>query len=194
MKDLKFIVMTCEGREHLAKRIIEQLPEVIVNFDNFKSSGKFNSTAWFNYVRNLELAGEDACVQLEDDIILCDDFKNKIQKAISEYPDYLIQFFSMRKKDIEVGTRFEPGGNFLMHQCYYLPKGMAKKIREYSDKFYELTDCFFAPNDVCTREFLRENKLKYVIYCPNLVDHMEERSKVDKRRSTKRQSKTFKQV
>jgi hypothetical protein len=114
-------------------------------------------------------------------------------EAISKYPDSLIQFFSMRKKDIEVGTRVERGSTFLMHQCYYLPKGMAKKIYEYSKEFYNRCELYTAPNDICTREFLSDNKLTYVIWVPNLVDHLVSVSMVDKRRSKYRQSKTFKE-
>jgi hypothetical protein len=188
---MKYIVMTCKGREHLAKRITDQLPEVIVNYDDFTDSGKFTSTAWFNYQRGWKLAGDEPCVQMDDDIILTSDFKNKIEKVIAQHPDEIIQFFSMRKKDVEVGTRIEPLSNFMMQQCYYLPKGVAHQIWEFSHKFYEYTEEKSCPSDHVISDWGRENKIKYMIYCPNLVDHLDERSAIDKRRSTKRQSKTF---
>ena len=186
--------MTCEGREHLAKRIKEQLPEAIINYDDFHDSGKFTSTAYYNYRRGWYIAGDEPCVQMDDDIILTSNFKKKIESVIAQYPDMIIQFFSMRKKDIEIGTRIEPLSGFMMQQCYYLPKGVAKQIYDFSFEFEEYTKEKSCPTDLVIADWGVKNKKKYVIYCPNLVDHMEEVSRIDKRRSSKRQSKTFKPI
>lgn len=188
---MKYIMMTCKGREKLAIKIKEQIPNLIVNYDDFTDNGKFTSTAWFNYQRGWEIAGDDACVQMDDDIILTKDFVKKIEKVILEYPNTIIQFFSMRKKDIDIGTRFEPLSNFTMQQCYYLPKGVAKKIYEFSHIFYKYTEHKFCPSDIAIADWGKANKMKYLIYCPNLVDHMQESSMINKIRSAKRQSKTF---
>jgi GR25 family glycosyltransferase involved in LPS biosynthesis len=189
---LKYILTTCEGREHLAANIKAQIPEAIVNFDDFNDSGKFTSTAWFNYQRGWKLAGDSPCVQMDDDIILTSNFKEKITAVIEKYPNDIIQFFSMRKKDIDIGTRMETLSNFMMQQCYYLPCGVAAKIYEFSREFYEYTEDRFCPSDFVISDWGKRNKRTYVIYCPNLVDHMDTVSKIDKRRSSKRQSKTFK--
>jgi hypothetical protein len=190
--EIKMIIMTCKGREHLANRLKEQLPNAIINYDNFTNVGKMTTTAWFNYVRGWKLAGDEACLQMDDDIELCDDFENKIKEAINKYPDNVIQFFSMRKKDLTEGTRFESGRTFMMQQCYYLPKGVAKGIVEFSKKFYDYTLEKNCPTDHCIADYMTSNKMKYVIWIPNLVNHLEEKSAIDKRRSSKRQSLTFK--
>jgi GR25 family glycosyltransferase involved in LPS biosynthesis len=189
---MKYIVMNCAGREHLVENIKKEIPEVIVNFDDFNDYGKFKSTAWFNYQRGWKIAGDDACVQMDDDIVLTSNFKSRIEEVISQYPNDIIQFFSMRSKDLTVGTRYEPLSNFMMQQCYYLPKGVAKQIYEYSKKFYEETTDIYCPSDFVIANWGKINKVKYLIYCPSLVDHMQEVSKIDRRRSSKRQSKTFK--
>ncbi len=131
----------------------------------------------------------------EDDILLCDNFLNKINKAINERPNDVIQFFSMRKKDITEGSRYELGSNFLMHQCYYLPKGMSKKIYNYSFEFEDSCeqDEHISPNDLVTRYYFKENKIKYWLHVPSLVDHRIAKSAIDPRRSSKRQSLTFNQ-
>lgn len=189
---MKYIMMTCKGREHLAKNIIEQIPNLIVNYDDFTDTGKFTSTAWFNYQRGWKIAEDDSCVQMDDDIKLTSDFVNKIENVINKYPNIIIQFFSMRKKDIDIGTRIEPLSNFMMQQCYYLPKGVAKQIYNYSIEFYKYTTDNYCPSDHVISDWGKKNKIKYMIYCPNLVDHLEEKSAIDVRRSSKRQSKTFK--
>jgi GR25 family glycosyltransferase involved in LPS biosynthesis len=184
-------MMTCSGREHLALKMKKELPEVIVNYDDFHFPGKFTSTAFYNYRRGWYLAGDNPCVQMDDDIILTSNFKEKIEAVIAKYPDTIIQFFSMRKKDLEVGTRYEPLSNFMMQQCYYLPPGVAKKIYEFSFEFEDYTKELTCPSDHVIADWGRRNKVKYLVYCPNLADHMMERSAIDRRRSSKRQSKTF---
>lgn len=191
LSNLKMIIMTCDGREYFSNELKEQLPNAIINHDDFTDSGKMTTTAWNNYVRGWELAGDDPCLQMDDDIILTDNFEEKIHYAISKFPNHVIQFFSMRKKDLEIGTRLEPGRTFMMQQCYYLPQGVAKGIAGFSKEFYEYTKEITCPTDHCIADYLSKMKMKYVIWIPNLVDHKVAKSAIDKRRSSKRQSLTF---
>lgn len=188
---MKFIVNTCAGREHFVNEIVAQIPDVIVNYDDFTDKGKFTSTAYFNYQRGWKLAGEFPCVQMDDDIVLTTNFVQKIKDAVAQYPNEVIQFFSMRKDDVKVGTRFEPVSNFLMQQCYYLPSGIAKYLYDFSFKYYETTEHKNCPSDICIQEALKTYKPKYLIWIPNLVDHRVAQSKINKTRSSKRQSKSF---
>ena len=189
---LKFIVMTCEGREHYLNSI-KGIPNLLVSYDNFTDAGKFTSTAFKNSQQAWDMAGESATVQMEDDIILCDFFYDKITKAIAERPNDVIQFYSSRKKDLTVGSRYEYGGNFLAHLCYYLPKGMAKEIYKYSFEYEDACDYgqHRSPNDLVTQTYFKKNKIKYWLHCPNLVNHRIGKSKIDPRRSSKRQSLSF---
>ncbi len=192
---MKFIMMTCDGREEYSNYLKERIPNLITSYDTFTDAGKFKNTSYKNAQQAWKLAGDDSCVQLEDDILLCDNFLNKINKAINERPNDVIQFFSMRKKDITEGSRYELGSNFLMHQCYYLPKGMSKKIYNYSFEFEDSCeqDEHISPNDLVTRYYFKENKIKYWLHVPSLVDHRIAKSAIDPRRSSKRQSLTFNQ-
>ena len=183
--------MTCKGREHLAKNIESQIPDVIINYDDYKDSGKFTSTAYFNYVRAINYLQGTGGIIMEDDVVLTQNFVKKAQNALKEHPDQIIQFFSMRKKDIEIGTRKERGSNYLMAQCTYFPAEVLKEILDYEPTFYENTKHTHSPNDVLVADALKHNKRDYVVYVPNLVDHMEERSMISSSRSTKRQSLTF---
>ena len=194
MEDIKYIVMTCEGREKYIEYLKPLIPNMIISYDNFIDSGKFKNTSFRNAQNAWKLAGDNPTVQLEDDIILTNDFINKITKAIKERPNDVIQFFSMRKKDLIEGSRYELGSNFLMHQCYYLPKGMAKKIYDYSYDFEDECeqDEHISPNDLVTRYYFKKHKIKYWLHVPSLVDHRIAKSAIDPRRSSKRQSLTFK--
>jgi hypothetical protein len=194
IEDIKFIMMTCDGRKEYSNYLNDKIPNLITSYDNFTDPGKFKNTSYKNAQQAWKLAEDNPCVQLEDDILLCDDFLNKINKAVSERPNDVIQFFSMRKKDLTEGSRYELGSNFLMHQCYYLPKGMSKKIYNYSFEFED--SCkqneHISPNDLVTRYYFKKNKIKYWLHVPSLVDHRIAKSAIDPRRSSKRQSFTFK--
>jgi hypothetical protein len=143
--------------------------------------------AYLNFLNALEIAEDEAAVHLEDDIILCDDFPNKIIKVIMSYPRMPIQFFSMRKDDLTIGTRLIDGAKFLMGQCFYLPNGMSKELLEFA-KNWDRTE---NPTglDLMIGDFLKGSK--YLNYCPNLVDHKIVKSRINPKRSTKRQSLTF---
>ena len=139
---------------------------------------------------SLEMAGEDAVVNMEDDIILCKDFYNKIMKEIEKRPNEVIQFFSMRNDDLTIGSRYIPGRTFCMAQCFYIPKGMSKEVLDYMNKWTRYEE---EPNalDYLFADYLKENKIKYWNVCPNLVDHKIQKSRINPRRSSKRQSFTF---
>lgn len=132
-------------------------------------------------------AEDDASVHLEDDIILCNNFYDKIRAEIAKRPNDVIQFFSMRGDDIKIGSRYINGSQYLMNQCFYLPKGMAKDVLEFS-KTWDPKD---PDSDTMLRGYFAKNKIKYWNVCPNLVDHKQEKSRINPRRSTKRQSFTF---
>ena len=186
-------MLTCDNRSHFADYVKQRIPNLIVSYDTFTDAGKFKSTSYRNAQQGWKLAGNNACVQLEDDIILCDNFVKKINKVIDERPNDVIQFFSMRKDDLEVGSRYELGSKFLMHQCYYLPAGMSKEIYDYSIQFENEAEVgqHVSPNDLVTRNYFKNNKIKYWVHIPNLVDHRVSKSIINPKRPTKRQSLTF---
>lgn len=140
---------------------------------------------------SLVQAGGDACVHLEDDIVLCENFVERVMAEIAERPNDVIQFFSMRTDDMLVGSRYIPGSQFCMNQCYYIPDGMGRELLEFSKTWdgYKQNPTAY---DYLMADFFRANKIKYWNVVPNLVDHLPMKSRINPRRSTKRQSYTFK--
>ena len=190
---MKVVVTTCAGREHFVRELKKQLPDdTIYNFDDFTDTGKFTSTAWWNYLRSWELVGDEPTLQMDDDIILCDNFMSKALAVIEKHPNVIIQFFSMRKKDIEIGSRVESGSTFMMKQCYYLPAKVAADLRRYADGYYETMVHGDCGSDILMRDYFKSRGMKYLIHVPSLVNHAEAVSKINPRRSSKRQSLTFK--
>ncbi|NBQ17947.1 hypothetical protein EBU24_06545 [bacterium] len=150
----------------------------------------YNKDGFANWNKAMLLAGNDPCVHMEEDIILTVNFVEKLEKAISEHPNDLIQFFSMRKKDITEGSRWD--NNFLMNQCFYMPAGFSLDCYNYNDEWdKEERAKNPAGWDLMMDRWLKARKRKYWIHVPSLVEHRIAKSAVDKRRSSKRQSKTF---
>lgn len=187
----KFLVRTVGTRD--ISNLQSAIPDLIVVKDRIHD-------AMDTFLLSLEMAGDDAAVNMEDDIILCKDFYTKINKVIAEHPNDVIQFFSMRKDDLTIGTRYINGSKFMMNQCFYMPAGMSKDLLNYAktgkkkDGTLVIEDksiAIGAGYDILMAWYFKDNKIKYLNYCPNLVNHIECKSEIDSRRSSKRQSLTF---
>lgn len=175
---------TCAGREHYASHVQEQLPEVEVCFDD-------RGGAMQCFLKSLEMAGDDAVVNMEDDIVLASNFKVRVEAEVANRPNDVIQFFSMRKKDLTIGSRWDAGKSYLMAQCTYFPPKMSKGILAFARK-YENINHKSHPLDSMVADYLHAVKRRYWIHCPSLVDHRVGKSMIDPRRaSTNRQSFTF---
>lgn len=147
--------------------------------------------AFDTWQRKLLSAGDDPCVFLEDDVILCDGFRDEIEKVIEQYPNMMISFFTLRKIDRPTVMR---GADFCMNQCYYLPEKMARKIYEYSFEWLKTERGKANPTgyDYCMADWLKEHKLRYILWSPSLVQHKQQKSRINPRRSSKRQATNFK--
>lgn len=182
---MKIIIRAVRSREHMVDEMLKEIPNAIVYYDDVYKN------AMSSFLHVLEINGSEPVVILEDDVELTSNFLDKLNNAIKGHEHELVQFFSMRKADIDVGSRYDR--NYLMGQCTYFPRGYTKLIREY----YELWKN--TPNgikhstgtDTMINDFLRYKKEKYWIHVPSLVQHLEVKSVIDSRRSSKRQSKTF---
>ena len=187
-----FIVRTCDARNHYWDYLKKTLPAASFCVDDFdKSLG--NNTPYFNVRKAMQMADGQPTVFLEDDVLFCEDFNHKVTKEINQRPNDIIQFFSMRKADLTIGSRYDRGSLFMMGQCFYLPAGVSNLILDCWQEYGEATA--FAKRgytDALVAYALQKNKLKYWICIPNLVDHRVGTSIIDKRRAkTNRQSFTF---
>ena len=179
---VQYIVMAMPERQEFVDEIKEQIPELIVVNDKIRSHID-------TYTRALKRANNKATVFLEDDIKLTSNFKMKIEKVISEKPNEFIQFFSMRKADIEIGSRWD--NHFLMNQCYYVPDGFLADYIVYLEQWLKDNPDDPTGSDLAMQMYLKKIKRKYWIHVPSLVEHRVAKSLINPRRSSKRQSKTF---
>lgn len=184
MKDLEFIVMTTAFGGRDLTPLKKEIPNLRLCVD-------YAHDAMGNFLNSLTYTDKPA-VHMEDDIILCDGFYGKITAAIEQHPNDIITFFSLKKKDYEVGKPYyENGSKYLMNQCFYLPAGIGPQIAEYYNvwegKVKNPTGC-----DSIIADFMKSRHMNYLQWFPHLVNHKEGKSLIDPRRSSKRTDKNFK--
>lgn len=142
------------------------------------------------WLRMMHTAGDGPGIFLEDDIDLAPAWRTLVEEEIEDHRDEVIQFFSMRKADLETGSRREPGRTFSMNQCYYLPKGYAAAIAEFAPTWLAENPGSNA-YDWLMGAWLKEQGLQYWVRVPSLVQHKQWKSAIHPTRSSKRQSPTF---
>lgn len=146
------------------------------------------------WTRLLRAVGDGAGILMEDDIQLTEGWREKVEAAIAEHPQVLIQFFSLRKFDLfgpPKPSRWMPGSSYLMNQCYYLPPGMAVDLvgaagRWLGEHPEHPTGC-----DNCIQQYLKDTRQRYWLHEPSLVQHEPWTSEINPRRPRNRQSRTF---
>lgn len=178
---MRIIVRAMPERVSFISYLREKLPTAEFCFDQKRD-------AMDTFVRAMEMAGDDPCLHMEEDVLLTQGFLDKVTAVIQSRPHEVIQFFSMRFADLNQGSRYD--GRFIMAQCFYLPAGYSALIADFKQYWGGLQE---HPTgvDLMVNDFLRIRKEYYWIQVPNLVDHRVAKSMIDPRRSSKRQSKTF---
>jgi len=178
---VRIIIRAVKERGHFIDYLKKHLPEAEWCFDEKKN-------AMHTFLKGMKQAGDDAVIHMEEDIVLTKNFLKKANKVITNKPYNLIQFFSMRKADLEIGSRWD--NTFMMNQCHYNPPKFSRYFLEFYDYWEDKIKEPFG-YDTMMQSFLKKNKIKYWIHVPSLVDHRIAKSMIDPRRSSKRQSLTF---
>lgn len=179
----EFICMTTAWGKRDVSYLQDKIPGLKLCIDTEHNAMK-------NFLASLRLT-ESPAVHLEDDIILCDGFYEKIIDAVNMFPNDVIQFFSLRSEDYKIGKpHIVPGRRYLMNQCFYLPANFGIKIAD----FYSIwTGKVENPTglDTLIADYLASKKMSYIQWFPHLVNHQETKSLINPRRSSKRIDKLF---
>lgn len=177
------------------KIIVRKMPDMVLDKSFKQIEGMYetcyNGNAMETFLKSLEMSQDDDCLNLEDDIILCDDFIDEITKVISKHPKSVITFFTL--KDVKETTAMA-GRTFCMNQCVYMPKWFNKILLDYYPKWKHTERGKANPTgyDYMMGDLLSILGEKYILSVPCLVQHMEMKSRINPKRSSKRQTKNFK--
>ncbi|MFA6023544.1 MAG: glycosyltransferase family A protein [Candidatus Pacearchaeota archaeon] len=183
----------CRAVKEKQKRDINYIDRKIPNVEWVFDK---NKSAFDTFLRALKKSNNKAVVFMECDVLLCKDFLRRLESEIEKRPNEILQFFSMRKDDLIIGTRRMNGSTFSMNQCHYFPKGMTNRLYDYYSQWIKTERGKKNPNgyDYMMADFFKEFKYSYWIICPNLVNHRKEKSLINEKRSSKRQSKTYESI
>ena len=120
-------------------------------------------------IEQFKIINEYDSVLLEDDLILCKDFKNKIESVINQYSNEIITFFSKPNDYIYI----HKDNIFSYCQCRFYPKGSLKifinELNQYINE--KKVAPFFS-------KIAKENNIKLFHYRPCLVQHLDNDSLV----------------
>lgn len=119
------------------------------------------------FIDELERVGNEDCVIIEDDCILCRNFKERIEAVISQYPDKIINFFQFP------GNKYfktHESSQYLMNQCTYYPKNLSKKLAQEMRKVHEEFPKF--STDEVENVALNNLNETHIKYRPCLVQHL----------------------
>jgi hypothetical protein len=123
-----------------------------------------------SFIEQLKYISQYDSVLLEDDLILCEDFQNKIEAVIAQYPNDIINFF------------YRPFEYFSTHyittyawnQCTYYPKGVAMEVATAMEAVRKsLPDIQY---DILEGNAMNMLGMTHVVYRPCLVQHIDESS------------------
>lgn len=121
-----------------------------------------------SFIDQLKYISSDDAVLLEDDVILCKNFKERIEEVVAQHPNCVINFFE--DPFIFYLTETRPGIKYRYNQCTYYPKGVAKTI---ADKMEEIWPEYQNEKNY---DFLQSYAMdalgmSYISYRPCLVQH-----------------------
>ena len=117
------------------------------------------------FIKDLHYINEYNSVLLEDDLVLCNNFKEEIEKVISQFPNKIINFFT--KPELYFTTHYT--NRFDYNQCTYYPKGIPEFLAHEITKIYnpEIHRSWAA----LTNRVLQNKRINHVIHRPALVQH-----------------------
>ena len=121
------------------------------------------------FIEALYKISSSNAVLLEDDLILCNNFKEEIEKVIETYPNDIINFFT--KPDLYFTTHYTD--RFDYNQCTYYPKGISKLLAEKIITFKNWDKIGY---DLLMNKALVNLNISHVQYRPCLVQHIDIKS------------------
>jgi hypothetical protein len=151
-------------------------------------------SAYENFLDACRYVQGIGAVHIEDDVILTSQWRAKVEAVVGEHGDEVVQFYSDRKADLEVGSRRERGRTFMAACCFYVPGRLAVPLLKYA---LDWPNRPLGPNpgragvDTMIAAFLAAEAESYWLHVPSLVQHHAWRSAINPRRPRARRSRSF---
>jgi hypothetical protein len=191
--EISYFMLVTKGNEQRmenAARIKMQIPELRVIPSTMED-------VFQNAVDAFDLPdGFCGAVMLEDDIMLCRDFKRRLEGVLEAHMGETVSFFESACSKNELKSEYRAGIRFMWNQCNFFPKPVCDVLcdktneLEFEEWYFRKYDKWTYPIDTYIGYTLDKMGLKYWMEVPFLVQHMPWESAVGKRPKN-RQSKYF---
>lgn len=123
-----------------------------------------------HFIQSLRQISESDSLLLEDDLVLCKDFTNRVNDAISAYPGKIVNFFS----DPRLYLQTIEHSYIAYNQCTFYPKGIAENIADVMDSLPRRTrEMERNRYSLLETDALKQLGLTVVEYRPHLVQHLD---------------------
>lgn len=134
-----------------------------------------------SFINQLSIISDYDSVLLEDDIILCHNFKQRIEDVISQYPNRIVNFFNATYRYYPI----HESDAFAYNQCTYYPKGLAAKVSQCMkqiDSQFKIRYQY----DVLEGKALKQLGIKFIKYKPCLVQHIDKATLIQSHHTPRR--------
>ena len=172
MKKIKYYVRTT-GERQLDSSYSQIEYELLIDTEH---------NARKSFVEQLEKLAktEDHVIILEDDLILCKDFKKKMEEALKGHKSDVVNFFYSPMYWFE--SRYT--NYFCWNQCVFYPNAVLKKLSKKMRELYEKSPN--KPHDEVESDALLMLGIKTWLHRPCLVQHKDEDTLIQTRTSGRR--------
>ena len=119
------------------------------------------------FIDQLEKYGNEDIVIIEDDCVLCKNFKERIENAIAQYPNKVINFFQINSYKY---FKTHESTEYLQNQCTFYPKGFTIKLAQTMRKVLKNNPTL--STDLIEDMALKELNETHIQFRPCLVQHL----------------------
>lgn len=120
-----------------------------------------------SFINQLSIISKYDAVLLEDDIILCNNFEEEIERVINEHSSDIINFFTLPYAYFTSHY----AQKFTYNQCTYYPKGMGELLANQMRKERESND--IKEYDIIENRAIHSLNLWVYNYRPCLIQHID---------------------
>jgi len=173
MVSKKFMVVTYPPRLEMAKKLAEDIGGDVEIFVDEQCQG-IKWSHFQSWKKGLE-SGDDWICLMQDDAILCNDFRRKAEARIEEAEKLgyrFFQFFNFRmwpEDRLEERWDIYPGGDVMCDLANVFRYDLLRKfLRFYESKYdeYKKTYC-----DSILQDFMKVSEINGISTLPHLIDH-----------------------
>jgi mannosyltransferase OCH1-like enzyme len=171
---ISYSIMAHPKRKEMVEYLFKELGEVPVNWDRNKGIWDTCKNAWLKYDKDA-----DYHFVVQDDTILCKDFKKRVLEFVEKEPNEAYQLYmGKRKNKVFTEEDFKKGYSLRKHLSHGVAIGLKTDLIEDMVKF---GDGFqrYKQDDMKIRHFLVSKNIRTMYPVPSLVSHRQENSLVE---------------